>query len=106
MRFASRETIAKIRNALAEREAKILNAKTNLYNARQIAEDALDVKIGKELIEYIDQGMTVEQFIYKTLIFIASPRSDVKAISVRASYMIDLVEEWEESLPLEETQND
>ena len=106
MRFASRETIAKIRDALAEREAKILNAKTNLHNARIIAEDALDVKVGQELISYINQGMTVEQFIYKTLIFVASPRSDVKAIPVRASYTIDLVEGWEESLPLEETKND
>jgi hypothetical protein len=105
MRFASKETIAKIRNALAEREAKILNAKTSLDNARQIAADALEVKIGQQLIEYIDQGMSIEEFILKTLKFCESDRSDVKAIPFRASYTIALIEEWEESLPPEETQN-
>ena len=94
MQFKDAATINKIRDALAEREARILNAKTSLHNARQIAADALEVKIGQQLIEYIDQGMSIEEFILKTLKFCESDRSDVKAIPFRASYTIALVEGW------------
>ena len=98
MEYASPETIAKIRKVLAEREARILNVKISLHNARHIAEEALVVKIGQQLIKYIDSGMTVEQFICKTLKFCKNDRSDVKAIPIRANFTIDLVEGWGEEI--------
>ena len=98
MQYASPETIAKIRKVLAEREARILNVKISLHNARHIAEEALVVKIGQQLIKYIDSGMTVEQFICKTLRFCQNDRSDVKAIPIRADFTIDLVEGWGEEI--------
>ena len=98
MQYASPETIAKIRKVLAEREARILNVKISLHNARHIAEEALVVKIGQQLIKYIDSGMTVEQFICKTLKFCQNDRSDVKAIPIRANFTLDLVEGWGEEI--------
>ena len=94
LQFKDAATIDKIRKALAEREAKVLNAEISLYNARHIAEEALVIKIGQQLIKYIDSGMTVEQFICKTLRFCQNDRSDVKAIPIRADFTIDLVEGW------------
>ena len=98
MQYASPETIAKIRKVLAEREARILNVKISIENARHIAEEALVVKIGQQLIKYIDSGMTVEQFICKTLKFCQNDRSDVKAIPIRANFTLDLVEGWGEEI--------
>ena len=98
MQYASPETIDKIRKVLAEREARILNVKISLHNARHIAEEALVVKIGQQLIKYIDSGMTVEQFICKTLKFCQNDRSDVKAIPIRANFTLDLVEGWGEEI--------
>ena len=98
MEYASPETIDKIRKVLAEREARILNVKISLHNARHIAEEALVVKIGQQLIKYIDSGMTVEQFICKTLKFCQNDRSDVKAIPIRANFTLDLVEGWGEEI--------
>ena len=98
MEYASPETIAKIRKVLAEREARILNVKISLHNARHIAEEALVVKIGRQLIEYIDSGMSIDQFILKTLKFCQNDRSDVKAIPIRANFTIDLVEGWGEEI--------
>ena len=98
MEYASPETIDKIKKVLAEREARILNVKISLHNARHIAEEALVVKIGQQLIKYIDSGMTVEQFCFKTLKFCQNDRSDVKAIPIRANFTIDLVEGWGEEI--------
>ena len=98
MEYASPETIDKIRKVLAEREARILNVKISLHNARHIAEEALVVKIGQQLIKYIDQGMSIDQFILKTLKFCQNDRSDVKAIPIRANFTLDLVEGWREEI--------
>ena len=98
MEYASPETIAKIRKVLAEREARILNVKISLHNARHIAEEALVVKIGQQLIEYIDQGMSIDQFILKTLKFCQNDRSDAGAIPIRANFTLDLVEGWGEEI--------
>ena len=106
MRFASRETIDKVRASIAEMEEDIKLSKLTLDNAGRLIEMALEVKIGKGSIGYIDAGMSADEFVYKALCFCASSRSSVDAIPLRASYTIALIEEWEESLPLEETQND
>ena len=98
MEYASPKTIDKIKKVLAEREARILNVKICLHNARHIAEEALIIRIGQQLIGYIDSGMTVDQFILKTLKFCQNDRSDVKAIPIRANFTLDLVEGWGEEI--------
>jgi hypothetical protein len=103
MRFASRETIDKVRASIAEMEGDIKQTQLTLDNAGRLGKMALEVKIGKGSIGYIDAGMSADEFVYKALCFCASSRSTPTAIPLRASYTIALVEE---SLPLEETQND
>jgi hypothetical protein len=99
MKFVSRETIDKVRASIAEMEGDIKQSKLTLENAGRLGEMALEVKIGKELIGYIDAGMSADEFIWKSLKFCASSRSSVDAIPLRASYTIALVEEWEVFLP-------
>ena len=95
MRFASKETIDQVRASIAEMEEDIKHSKLTLDNAGRLGEMALEVKIGKELIAYIDAGMSADEFMWKSLKFCASSRSSVDAIPLRASYTIALIEEWE-----------
>ena len=94
MQFKDAATIDKIRDRLALMEKKVLQTEVTLHQVRYMAETALEVQIGQQLIGYIDSGMSVEQFVLKTLEFCTNNISMADAIQLRASYTIALVEGW------------